>query len=39
MLGETVNKINDQADVEWKFARSKLYMEYIREGKNEYLQN
>jgi hypothetical protein len=35
MLEESIDKINDRADIEWKFARSKLYMEYIREGLND----
>lgn len=33
MMEETIDKIDDCADVEWKFARSRLYMEYIRDGK------
>ncbi len=32
MLEETIREIDDRADIEWKFARSKLYMEYIRNG-------
>ena len=32
MMEETIDAIDDRADVEWKYARSKLYMEYIREG-------
>ena len=37
MLEETIEEIDDRADIEWKFARSKLYMEYIREGHNRFL--
>jgi len=33
MMEETIDTIDDRADVEWKFARSRLYMEYIRDGK------
>ena len=33
MLEESIDQIDDRADIEWKFARSKLYMEYIRQGK------
>lgn len=33
MLEETIDEIDDRADIEWEFARSKLYMEYIRDGK------
>jgi hypothetical protein len=32
MLEQSIDRIDDRADIEWKFARSKLYMEYIREG-------
>ncbi|CAF3685962.1 unnamed protein product [Adineta steineri] len=32
MLEKTIEDIDDRADIEWKFARSKLYMEYIRDG-------
>ncbi|CAF4303111.1 unnamed protein product [Rotaria sp. Silwood2] len=32
MMGKTIDIIDDRADVEWKFARSRLYMEYIRDG-------
>ncbi|CAF1031114.1 unnamed protein product [Rotaria sordida] len=32
MMEETIDTIDDRADVEWKFARSRLYMEYIRDG-------
>ena len=32
MFEETIDDIDDRADIEWKFARSKLYMEYIRSG-------
>lgn len=35
MLEETIDEIDDRADIEWKFARSKLYMEYIRGGNNK----
>ncbi|CAF4462218.1 unnamed protein product, partial [Adineta steineri] len=31
MLEKTIEDIDDRADIEWKFARSKLYMEYIRD--------
>ncbi|CAF0906842.1 unnamed protein product [Rotaria sordida] len=31
MLEETIKHIDDRADIEWKFARSKLYMEYIQD--------
>lgn len=34
MMEETIDTIDDRADVEWKFARSRLYMEYIRDGKD-----
>jgi hypothetical protein len=37
MLEGTIEKIDDRADIEWKFARSKLYMEYIRNGNNRFL--
>lgn len=33
MLEETIKEIDERADIEWKYARSKLYMEYIRDGK------
>jgi hypothetical protein len=33
MMEETIDTIDDRADVEWKFARSRLYMEFIRDGK------
>ena len=32
MMEETIDVIDDRADVEWKFARSRLYMEYLRDG-------
>ncbi|XP_060942553.1 short transient receptor potential channel 2-like [Limanda limanda] len=32
MITNTFQKIEDDADVEWKFARSKLYLSYFREG-------
>lgn len=35
MMEETIDTIDDRADVEWKFARSRLYMEYIRDGKRQ----
>jgi hypothetical protein len=35
MMEETIDTIDDRADVEWKFARSRLYMEYIRDGERE----
>ena len=34
MMEETIDTIDDRADVEWKFARSRLYMEYIRDGES-----
>ena len=34
MLEESIDQIDGRSDIEWKFARSKLYMEYIREGKH-----
>ena len=38
MMSKSYETIEEHADVEWKFARSKLYMEYIKEGKeNEFL--
>lgn len=37
MFEETIEDIDDRADIEWKFARSKLYMEFIRTGKNRFL--
>jgi len=36
MLEETIIKIDAHSDIEWKFARSRLYMQYIREGKNRF---
>ena len=36
MMEETIETIDDRADVEWKFARSRLYMEYIRDGNHPY---
>ncbi len=39
MLERTIEQIDDRADIEWKFARSKLYMEYIRDGKYRFLLN
>uniref|UniRef100_A0A8D1CZV6 Transient receptor ion channel domain-containing protein n=1 Tax=Sus scrofa TaxID=9823 RepID=A0A8D1CZV6_PIG len=32
MITGSFQKIEDAADVEWKFARSKLYLSYFREG-------
>ncbi|KAM9221782.1 LOW QUALITY PROTEIN: protein XNDC1N [Dugong dugon] len=32
MITNSFQKIEDDADVEWKFARSKLYQSYFREG-------
>ncbi|RXN07284.1 short transient receptor potential channel 2-like protein [Labeo rohita] len=32
MITNSFQKIEDDADVEWKFARSKLYLSYFREG-------
>ncbi|CAF4122877.1 unnamed protein product, partial [Rotaria magnacalcarata] len=32
MMGKTIDIIDNRADVEWKFARSRLYMEYLRDG-------
>ncbi|XP_073719224.1 short transient receptor potential channel 2 [Misgurnus anguillicaudatus] len=32
MISNSFQKIEDDADVEWKFARSKLYLSYFREG-------
>jgi len=29
---QNVSSSQDDADVEWKFARSKLYLSYFREG-------
>jgi hypothetical protein len=37
MMEETIDTIDDRADVEWKFARSRLYMEFIRDGKKNLL--
>ncbi len=37
MLEGTIEDIDDRADIEWKFARSKLYMKYIRDGNNRFL--
>jgi hypothetical protein len=37
MLEKTIMDIEETADIEWKFARSKLYMEYIRDGKNRII--
>ena len=34
MLEGTSLDIDESADIEWKFVRSKLYMEYIRDGLN-----
>ncbi len=39
MLERTIEQIDDRADVEWKFARSQLYMEYIRDGKYRFSLN
>jgi hypothetical protein len=36
MLEVTNWDIDNSADIEWKYARSKLYMEYIRNGKNNF---
>ena len=33
MMEKTIETVDDRADTEWKFARSRLYMEYIRDGK------
>jgi transient receptor potential cation channel subfamily C protein 4 len=33
MMSKSYETIEEHADVEWKFARSKLYMEYIKEGR------
>ncbi|CAF3201574.1 unnamed protein product [Rotaria socialis] len=33
MLEQTIEDIDDRADIEWKFARSKLYMKYIQDDK------
>jgi len=35
MMEGTIDTIDDRADVEWKFARSRLYMEYVRDGKSK----
>jgi hypothetical protein len=35
MMSKSYETIEEHADVEWKFARSKLYMEYIKEGKKK----
>lgn len=32
MMSKSYETIEEHADVEWKFARSKLYMEYVKEG-------
>ncbi|XP_041657975.1 short transient receptor potential channel 2-like [Cheilinus undulatus] len=32
MITNSFQKIEDDADVEWKFARSKLYLSYFRDG-------
>ncbi|KAK3600933.1 hypothetical protein CHS0354_004142 [Potamilus streckersoni] len=32
MMSRSFEIIQEEADTEWKFARSKLYMEYIKEG-------
>jgi len=34
MMSKSYETIEEHADVEWKFARSKLYMEYIKEGRS-----
>ena len=34
MMSKSYETIEEHADVEWKFARSKLYMEYVKEGKS-----
>lgn len=39
MLEGTIEDIDDRADIEWKFARSKLYMEYIRSGRETRMFN
>lgn len=33
MLERIIKEIDSRADIEWKYARSKLYIEYIRDGK------
>jgi len=35
MMSKSYETIEEHADVEWKFARSKLYMEYIKEGRKK----
>lgn len=35
MMSKSYEAIEEHADVEWKFARSKLYMEYIKEGRKK----
>lgn len=35
MMSKSYETIEEHADVEWKFARSKLYMEYVKEGNSE----
>jgi hypothetical protein len=37
MMSKSYETIEEHADVEWKFARSKLYMEYIKDGKSMLL--
>lgn len=37
MMSKSYETIEEHADVEWKFARSKLYMEYIKEGQFKYV--
>ena len=37
MLERTIEDIDDRADIEWKYARSKLYIEYVRAGKESNL--
>lgn len=32
MLTKSFDSILEHSDIEWKFSRSKLYMEYIKEG-------
>ncbi len=36
MLERTIAEIDERSDIEWKFARSKLYMEYIRDGNHNF---
>ena len=39
MINNSYNRIEDAADVEWKFARSKLMLSYFGDGSGKTLSN